>query len=249
MIRDEIDEITGVKMDDDSLRQFVKRTMRRGQPRVPEPENLEAIVSFLCHPDINMLSREELEQPDIPHVLARFLIEFLRSKQENEALPSPTALSGSYRALDGRPGKPDRVIDLYLGIEDGDHVIRLSEIATSYSYEIVTTGGVYRSEMTQRRESDGWAILTPEENLIIFMKQKRYGRNFHYLTLGMDRNVWSGSPVDQLLLLRHQYPIQQLAIPQSFEELATESEGDTDLMYFRRLSESDFDVLPKIVRV
>jgi hypothetical protein len=245
-ISDEIDEIAGVKMDHESLRQFVRRTMRRGRARVPETEHLEAIVNFLCHPEIDMLSRDELENRDVPQVLARFLLDFLRSKQENEPLPLPTALIGSYRALDGDLRLPDRVIDLSLGIEDGSDVIRLSEIATAYSYDLLTTGGVYKSEITQRLESDGWAILTPEDNLIIFMKQKRYGRNHYYLTLGMDRNVSAGVPVDLLLLLRHQYPLQQLTIPNSFREISKESDGETNLMYFRRLPEEEIDSSSKV---
>ena len=63
----EMYETIGVKMDEEIPRQFVRRIKRREQPRVPDKENLEAIVSFLCHPDIALLSEEELNEPEVPY--------------------------------------------------------------------------------------------------------------------------------------------------------------------------------------
>jgi hypothetical protein len=63
-ICDDIYGKTGVNMDPDVLRQFVLRVERRGGPRVPSDKNLEAMVLYLTHPDITLLSLEELEEPD-----------------------------------------------------------------------------------------------------------------------------------------------------------------------------------------
>jgi hypothetical protein len=242
-ISEEIFDATGVKMDSDSLRQFVKRTMRRGQPRVPDPKNLEAILSFLCDPEIDMLSRDEVENPSVPSLLARLFLDFLRSNEENEPTPPLTALLGYYRAVEGRIGSlPKRTIDISLRIEGGENVIRLSEFATKYAYRDSTPGVPPRREIKHRLESEGWAIFTPEENLMIFMKQKRYGRNHYYLSLGMDRNVWSGDLVNKLILLRHEYPVlQQEFYAASFDSLSNDSDGDTNLLWFKRLTEQEIE--------
>jgi hypothetical protein len=94
----EMFETIGVKMDDEILRQFVRRTKRRGRPRVPDAENLEAIVSFLCHPDIDMLSREEFEEPEIPHRFLQSFQELLRINSKRNTLKHPYWLNGLFEA-------------------------------------------------------------------------------------------------------------------------------------------------------
>jgi hypothetical protein len=56
----QISEKTAVTISEDVLRQFAYGTERRGRRRVPNPEILEALVSFLSHPDVGMLSHEQL---------------------------------------------------------------------------------------------------------------------------------------------------------------------------------------------
>ena len=238
-ICDEMSETTGVKMDAEILRQFVRRTMRRGRPRVPDEENLEAIVSFLCHPEIDLLSKEELNEPEIPYRFAQFLLDFLQPNHHTQIPPPPKGLDGTYRSIDDHL-ESHRVIDLRLDIKNGDHVIRISEHATSHDRQSGKNDAVPSSkESAQIIESEGWAVLAPDQNLFVFMKAKRYAHSFYYWTMGMDRNIQSSGPVNLLLLLRHDYPVQRNPVPGSFVELTEESDGGTCLLQFRKLSEVD----------
>jgi len=57
-LSNEISDKTGLRMSDEALRIFVHRP--GGRVRVPTEENLRALISFLTHPEIRMLSPEEL---------------------------------------------------------------------------------------------------------------------------------------------------------------------------------------------
>jgi hypothetical protein len=258
---DEIFEIAGIQMDDEVLRQFAKRATRKDRPdrpRLPSAENLAALVKFLCHEDIDMLSIKELQEPEIPYGLARCFSDFLRADSDGENLPPPTAINGSYRAEFKGPGTLAREIELSVAVDAQSSLVRLFEHAESFSpkkglrlfehaksylSKIDSRGNQAssRREASQRVESEGWGILTPEDNMFVFMKGKHYGSNYYYLTLGMDKNLRSESPIAKLLLLRHQYPVQQSNVPQSFDELNKESDGDTILLNFYRLEEIESD--------
>ncbi len=57
-----------VQMDEEVLRQFAMQVPRKdgpANPRIPKPEILEAIVKFLGHEEIDMLSGEELKEPNL----------------------------------------------------------------------------------------------------------------------------------------------------------------------------------------
>ena len=235
----EMYETIGVKMDEEIPRQFVRRIKRREQPRVPDKENLEAIVSFLCHPDIALLSEEELNEPEVPYRFAQFLLDFLQPNHQAQILPPPKTLNGTYRSVDDCL-ECHRVIDLRLATKDEDHVIRISERATSYDRQSGTNDTVpLYEESAQVIESEGWAVLAPDQNLFVFMKAKRYTHIFYYWTMGMDRNMRSSTPLSMLLLLRHDYPVQRDPLPSSFVELTAESDGGTSLLQFEKFSEAD----------
>ena len=53
----------------------------------------------------------------------------------------------------------------------------------------------------------GWAILTPEDNLIFFLKNARNGRNRYYFTMASDLSH-DDEKLSQLYLLDHDYPIE-----------------------------------------
>lgn len=240
---DAIFEIAGIQMDDEVLRQFAKKVARKDRPdrpRVPSAENLEALVKFLCHRDIDMLKVTELKEPEIPYRLARSFSEFLQTEPGNRSLPAPTAINGSYRAVMQYTKDDERVIELTITVDDDDaSLVRLLEDTESYSHRNRNDVTLSHRELSQRRQSEGWGVLTPEDNLLIFMKEMIYGKNYYYLTMGMDQSIFSGSSVKVLMLLRHQYPTQHVPVPQSFDELKEESDGDTTLIRFDRLTAID----------
>jgi hypothetical protein len=237
-ICDEIFDLTGVQMDDENLRQYVRRTMRRGQPRVPTDEHLEAIVSFLTHPDIDRLSREELEEPEIPFHSIRSLLEFLRHDEHSEISPPPHALGGVYHAIYRPSGLTRFDIELTFRVEKGDHVVRLSEVSEMHTGH---SAMVFRKDfrgkpgrLEKRQQGEGWAILTPENNLFMFMKKKPYGHNYYYLTVAFNPSIWSDHSASQLALLRHEYPLERDPIPRSWEDLIKETEKDIVFLSFNK---------------
>jgi len=80
-ICDEIEDKTGVLMDEEVPRQWVNRVKRRGEPRIPDDKNLKAIATFFMHEDIALLDEEELKKlalPRVSHLLAWQLLESLK---------------------------------------------------------------------------------------------------------------------------------------------------------------------------
>jgi len=242
LICEEIFEATGVKMDDEVPRQFIQRVRRKirpDRPRLPSTQNLEAIAKFLSLEEINILSEEELNEPEVPYRFAQFLLDFLRPNHQAQIPPPPKGLDGTYRSVYDYL-ESHRVIDLRLDIKDGDHVIRISEHATSYDLQSGNNDTVPLYEQSaQVIESEGWAVLAPDQNLFVFMKAKRYTHSFYYWTMGMDRNIRSSTPVSMLLLLRHDYPVQRDPVPSSFVELTEESDGGTCMLQFEKLPKID----------
>src|SRR5260370_33263829 len=107
-------------MDEEVVRKFarcVARKDRPDRPRIPSAENLEAIVKFLCHKDIDMLSIEELQEPEIPYRLARSFSDFLQTELENRNLPPPKAINAPYRPVVQYAKDRTRVSELTLKVD------------------------------------------------------------------------------------------------------------------------------------
>jgi len=243
-ICDHIFDLTGVQMDGESLRQFVRRIRRRNRPRVPSKENLEAISSFLCHPDIDMLSPEELEEPEIPFHSIRSLLEFLRHDQDSEISPPPPALADVYRAIHPSPETSTQInVELTFKVDGRDHVIRLSEVLELYTDAADVDSGTGLTDKPRivqtRQQGEGWAVLTPEDNLLIFMKNKPFGHNYSYMTVALNTSIWTYPSVTQLALLRHEYPTRCDPIPTSLESLLKEANPDTLFLRFNKIEDTN----------
>lgn len=99
-ICDEIFTCTYAHVRSEVLRQWVTGFVQKGrkQPLGPNAEELEAIASFLMHPDTGMLSDEELEDPETPYRFLRSFHEFLHCNP-NIGISGPSeALNGVYEA-------------------------------------------------------------------------------------------------------------------------------------------------------
>jgi hypothetical protein len=92
-----------IRIRTESLRQFAKGQVSRGKRR--GTDNLEAMVSFLTHPEIDAMSLEELKEPEIPYRFAFPLMEFLKHDEYSELTLPPPELEGTYRAISHSDGK------------------------------------------------------------------------------------------------------------------------------------------------
>ena len=116
-------------------------------PRHPNEAELNAIASFVMHPDIDMLSEAELnENLKFRTGYAELLLDFL-------AYPGHTQLTrrkssvGRYLALvKANDGSIRRRVELTLDVHAGDHVIRVSE--SSEARLSVMDADIHTAEMS-----------------------------------------------------------------------------------------------------
>ncbi len=210
----DIEAYTNAAMSPEVLRQFVEGVSKKDYPvrfRVPSPENLDAILAYLTDPHIDALAADELDQERLPWQVPLRLIEYLRQQFDNEALPLPASLEGTYRAaLIGN--ETITLTQLTLRPDADNGFIRVAETSDVYTHADNTdvAGWTDRERRTRHRArtaAQGWAVLTPEDNLLFFLKEGAYGRN-HYWTLAAEADLWSDAPVPRLTLLRHDYPAE-----------------------------------------
>jgi hypothetical protein len=231
---DEIFEIAGVQMDDEVLRQFAKRATRKDrpeQPRLPSAENLEALVKFLCHTDIDMLSLEELEASKPPY---RFLHSFLEFLSDSRSGP-PRALYGGYEAWhrEETGETEEKWIKASITFE-GDfdqrivHATEDIEIHFRKDGEVDVIGG--------DRPSEGWGVVTPDGNLFLFMRTQPFAGNYYYLTMAVNPHLFSDSKDHQLVLLRHERPAMGDLSINSLEALIKETNGRTVVLIFKKVA-------------
>lgn len=210
----DIEVYANVSMSPEVLRQFVEGVSKREYPvrfRVPSPENLEAIVAYLTHADIDALAADELDQERFAWQVPLRVIEFLKQDFDIEAAAVPESLEGTFRAT---LTTDDTITVVQLALRPDPHngFIRVAETADIYtdpggSAFLTWTDKDRRNRHQARTDAEGWAVLTPEDNLLFFLKDRPYGRN-HYWTLAADAELWSGAPVQHLILLRHDYPAE-----------------------------------------
>lgn len=211
----DIEAYTSVVMSDEVARQFVQGTNRKSQNPVryrrPDPENLAAIVSYLMHSDIGALSEDELEEEAFAYQAPLRLLEHLAQDFDGDRVLLPRGLTGRYSAAAATGGRITATV-LALQQESETGIIRVSETSEIYDHPGAVALRDWRRQdrrnsFRARRSAEGWAVLTPEDSLLFFMKDRPYGRN-HYWTLAADADLWADGPVGRLLLLRHDYPAE-----------------------------------------
>lgn len=211
----DIEAYTGVAMSDEVARQFVQGTNRKRQNPVryrrPDPDNLAAILAYLTHSDIDALSSDELDQDGFAYQAPLRLLEYLAQDFDGEQMLLPEGLTGRYSAAAAAADSITATV-LVLQQEPDTGIIRASETSEIYDHPGEASlrdwrGLDRRNSFRARKLAEGWAVLTPEDSLLFFMKDRPYGRN-HYWTLAADADLWSEGPVGRLLLLRHDYPAE-----------------------------------------
>lgn len=99
-------------------------------------------------------------------------------------------------------------------ISNDKYLVHLTETAELFLSSVVTDPMAWSSyERKQyfetRLESRGWGILTPEDNLLGFLKRRVYGKyrdNQYYATMGVTPGFTDGATIEHLALLAYDYP-------------------------------------------
>jgi len=204
-----------VEVPPERLRQFVEgvKTPSGGRRLLTMQEDrLDAIAKFATDEDYGLISEAELREHAPSWHAAQRLLEYLKQDFDTERILPPSALEGTYR--NGRLDDDSYVVrELTLQRASDDGLIQL--VQTEDSYDIID-GMKFDNFSPEEREKvrdsrivyGGWAILTPEDNLLMFLKKERSGHNCYYLTV--DAENWHSlqAPAAALALLRHDYPIE-----------------------------------------
>jgi hypothetical protein len=210
---------TDVDVPPERLRQFVEgvKTPDGGRRYLTmQDDRLEALVKFATDEDNALITEAELREHAPSWHAAQRLLEYLRQAFDTERILPPATLEGTYRSgqLEPLSSPEDFVVrDLTLQRASEDGLIQL--VQTEDSYDLIA-GPQFEEWSPQQRDEarnsrityGGWAILTPEDNLLMFLKNERNGRNCYYLTVASDLSHASQSPVGGLALLRHDYPLE-----------------------------------------
>jgi hypothetical protein len=231
---DEIFDETGEKVRDEVLRQWVKRFIQKGrkEPLTPNDGELDAIVKFLMLPKIDVLSPDELKDPEPPRFLYSF-VEFLHGERPIDI--SHAALNGAYEAwhLEETGDDEEKWIKTNIVLEV-DH--KQSFIRATENLEIHFRGGPETDVIGGGRPSEGWGVLAPDGNIFLFMRTRPFPGNYYYLTMGVNPQLSAKSKVYQLALLRHERPAKCDLTTKSLEELIKETEGRTAVLHFNRVT-------------
>jgi hypothetical protein len=207
-------EYTSVQIEFERIRQFVEGVPgKQGQRRypVPKPETLAAMVHFLTHEDIDLLSKNELAEY-VPSLQAPLrLLEFLDEQPGAERMLPPAEVKGIYqtRFLDGEY-IVIRELALLKPSEDG--MLEIAEIDEFYERdgafpEVEDTFYGLEAKLDRRTFSKGWGVITPEDNMLFFLKNQENGRNRYYFSLALGEQLWSEGVLEELVLYDHSYPV------------------------------------------
>lgn len=235
-ICESIAEATGVLIPHERLRQFVEGVRKTpGAPLsypVPQPDRIEAVVKWAVDtrdppPRIPI---EELEQEAYviraPHCLNEMM-----APVGQRLVPAPKIV-GSFtgsRALNGKLDVFSLSFEKFTApdfwhvnerheryAEDEWHLARLEErpaVANSV------------------HEARGWALLSPEDQLLVFMKEPIQGLNHRWMLVAF-ADFWSDVPLNRLSLLRQESPYDGPVDP-----AALAGQVKADIVAFERVSD------------
>ena len=216
-VSEAIDEYTGVTVPPERLRQFVEGVKQKDgsfKHPVPSGERLKAIYDFATDTELNLLSVDELEERDIGIQVAMRLLDFLDHDLDRrpgyQRVGFPENFEGRYwcvhqeapfvRHLELQFEKPlDACVAVVHLLErdfDEDNAPDPTDIFTAK----------WPDECESKARFSGWAILTPEDNIIIFLKEHGVGHNRYYLTLESELNRDNERRKPTFTLLHHDYP-------------------------------------------
>lgn len=212
-----------VRQTSERLRQFVegipnKKTGVRHFPVPADPVWLDAIVKFVTAENRNLLGQNELNEYAPAEQAPLRLLEYLDQDFDGERMPPPAKLEGRYQAVTSRD-KAFSVIYLEMQTPLKSGLIKVSTVTDHFSAEAKGVFGDWNpaQRIENRRSQEnhwGWAVFTPEDNLIMMLKDYR-GRNNYYLSLAYEESLWNDASISRLAFLYHDYPFELQASDQS----------------------------------
>lgn len=214
-ICDAIWEYTECKIPRERLRQFVE-----GFPDKKSGEwifsgltgeRLEAVVTFLTHEETGVMTADELEEPPSVSRPPLQLIEMFGVGSAVTREVDGSKLVGRYVAewLDEAVVQSELVLERHL---EGEGLFRVTgseeyfDLGLRYGIDELSFEDRAR-ERWSIEKSSGWAVLTPEDDLIVFLKEESSGWNRQVLTLSAQHGEEGSAPFGRLAMLDHRFPL------------------------------------------
>lgn len=234
---------TDVSVPPERLRQFVEgnRTKDGGGRKFQsmQPQSLEAIVKFVTEEEL--LSPGELEEHTPPWQAAQRLLEYLDQYFDRQRVMPPVMFEGTYQAR-RTDERGFAVQELTLQRPSDEGLMQVTKMEEYFPSKAESTfdGWDFEQRRKERRTRTlygGWAIFTPEDNVMAFLKQADTGRNLYQFTLAADKFYEPGASVEQLILLHHDYPVELETLDSGQPEMlnAILQEAARNVMFFKRI--------------
>lgn len=195
------------------LRQFVEgnRTKDGSMRKFGslKPESLEQVVAFVM--SAGLLRPVEFEERQPSFQAAQRLLEFFDPSGSRMHVSTSALFEGRYKArmLEDRVF---REFDLTLHHPSEPAVMEVTKTEEVFDNRFLEQADNWepeerRNHCRRRTLYGGWAIFTPEGNVLVFLRETDNGKNLHQFTLAAD---WCApqAPAERLYLLRHDYPIE-----------------------------------------
>ncbi len=238
---------SGPKHGAERLRQFVQGAEdKKGGWKypVPKPDVLEAIVNFVTHEELDLLNEDELEE-HIPGAQAALrLLEYFDDGSETARLTPPKKLQGVYNHYKSTiEGVVSTQLTLQRPNENG--LIEVVELREYFSIQYCIVYKEWGEEKRRQFRSahtvhSGWAILTPEDNLMFFLKNTDNRRNRHYYTLAAATSIWEeADSYDILALVEQEFPLDLDINFLNVEKWANSNLPDKVMMFYKHRTKEE----------
>jgi hypothetical protein len=210
---------TSSKTGSEILRKFViGLTNDKGEHKfqLPKPEALKAVIEFVTDEELSLLTLDEFEEYLPPWQAPLRLLEYLDDGTDIAGEIPIEKLQGTYRYIESRDEQAViNEITLERGLENG--LIQVAEVEEFYPADIAASLASLmpderRSHRVARVQHGGWAVLTPEDSLLFYLKHKGSLRNRYYATVAAKTTLWEvDEPYDLLALIRQDFPLELMA--------------------------------------
>ena len=212
-VKEAIDEYAGAVIPSETLRQFAERFQdpRRGAARSLQPERLAAVYEFLTHAEIGIFTREEFKETGFDSGVVLALRNALRRKHDKQAAEFFESLPPLWRAVRRDRSSYAMTTLHFEEIGQNQGIFQVTERHETFSrwviekiiaghYDNLPDSALQKHLADGRNDkltAQGYAIITPEGTLLVFLKERDSTNNRYYVSLF--RNQSQGSPGEDAL--------------------------------------------------
>lgn len=214
-VSEAIVEYADTRVPPERLRQFVEGVRQKEggiKHPVPKGERLQAIFDFAVHPDLELTSKEELTERNLDVQAALKLLDYLDQDFDGTRITPPQSIEGRYYCW--RTELPFTCVSELVfdnppatGIVTVHQTDRFFEDSLAPDNVAIALHGLPDNCKSEVRYG-GWAILTPEDNFFLFLKEEGVGTNRYYFTLSTNLTHSGDIAMTEFSFLQHDYPLE-----------------------------------------